>query len=151
MKRKKITLKIQEYEIDEISIKSVNVTKEGGEYVFEIGNESTSDVAEAVSMLMRIIDWSDPIWNMEVNRNLIHITPEKSLFWLSGGYNEWNTLSNYNRKWCDCYQEFKDEFGEQILNIVSNSKTLLDIRNGFVKHLNLSILYDFAINKDMVK
>jgi hypothetical protein len=90
---------------------------------------------------------------MEINKNIIYedITPEKSLYWLSGGNNEWNSLKNYNKSWCDCYLDFQEEFGFLIVNIVKKSKTLLDIRNAFVKYLNLPTLYNFAISKNMIK
>ena len=79
------------------------------------------------------------------------ITPEKSLFWLTGGYSEWRTLTHYNKPWCECYLEFQEEFGFLIVNIVKKSKTLSDIRNGFQKYLNLPTLYDFAISRDFIR
>ena len=131
----------------------LKVTKEENNTFFEIGDEITSDVAEAVSILMRKIEWNDPIWNMELGKNIIYenITPENSLFWLSGGYSEWRTLSHYNKPWRECYLDFQEEFGFLIINIVKRSKNLGDIRNGFVKYLNLPVLYNFAISKNMVK
>jgi len=152
MKRKRITLeKQQEKEI--LNQRELRVTKEGNDYFFEIGPEMTSDVAEAVSILMRKIDWNDPIWETTIDKKMIYenITPEKSLYWLSGGYKEWNTLDHYNRPWCDCYLEFQEEFGFLIVNLVKKSKTLLDVRNAFMKYLNLPTLYNFAISKNMVR
>lgn len=156
MKRKRITLeskeKKQEKEIFNQRAGAA-VIKEGDEYFFEIGSEMTTDVAEAVSIFMRTIDWNDPIWNTAVNKKMIYenITPEKSLYWLTGGNKEWHSLNHYNRPWCDCYLDFQEEFGFLIVNIVKKSKTLLDIRNSFMKYLNLPILYNFAISKNMIK
>ena len=157
MKRKRIDLQISKEEIrrdKEILNQSIlNVSKQENEYFFEIGGESTTDVAEAVTILMRKVEWNDSIWDMELDKKIIYeyITPEKSLFWLSGGNSEWSTLNHYNRPWCDCYLEFQEEFGFLIINIIKKSKKLSDIRNGFMKYLNLPVLYNFAISKNMVK
>jgi hypothetical protein len=148
MGKRRVTLEIRK----EISNEEVvKITKEKDECFFEIGKEITSDIAEAVSILMRKVEWDDKIWEMEINKNIIleDITPEKSLFWLSGGYNEWRSLNNYKKPWMECYLEFQEEFGFLIVNIVKKSKTLRDIRNGFVKYLNLPTLYDFAISKGL--
>lgn len=151
MKRKRIAL---ERAKEILNQNTVRITKEANEYYFEIGTELTTDVAEAVSILMRKTDWNDPIWNTEIKKEMTIedvITPEKSLFWLSGGYSEWRTLNHYNKPWCECYLEFQEEFGFIIVNIVKKAKTLLDIRDGFQRYLNLPTLYDFAISKKMVK
>ena len=156
MKRKRIDLETsKEVRRDkEILNQSIlNVSKQSNEYFFEIGGEATTDVAEAVSILMRKVQWDDPIWDMNIDKRIVYedITPEKSLFWLSGGNTEWKTLNHYNRPWCDCYLEFQEEFGFLIINIIKKSKKLSDIRDGFMKYLNLPVLYNFAISKDMVK
>ena len=101
---------------------------------------------------MRKVDWNDGIWDMELEDiNIDNITPEKSLFWLTGGYVEWRTLENYNKPWCDCYLDFQEEFGMLIFNIVKRNKKLKEIRNNYYKYLNLPILYDFALSKNMIK
>ena len=65
MKRKKLALKsVGKNDVYNNGI--VRVTKEEGTYFFEIGNELTSDVAEAVALLMRKLDWNDSLWNMEL-------------------------------------------------------------------------------------
>jgi hypothetical protein len=156
MKRKRIALETsKEVRRDkEILNQSIlSVSKQENEYFFEIGGEATTDVAEAVSILMRKVQWDDPIWDMNIDKRIVYedITPEKSLFWLSGGNSEWKTLNHYNRPWCDCYLEFQEEFGFLIINIIKKSKKLSDIRSGFMKYLNLPVLYNFAISKDMVK
>lgn len=152
MKKRKATLK--ELKVNQILNHEVlKVTKEADVYFFEIGNETTCDLAEAVAILMRKADWNDNIWNTEIDKeiNVEDLTPEKALFWLTGGYSEWRTLNNYAKPWCDCYLDFQEEFGFIIVNIVKKSKTLLDIRNGFVKYLNLPTLYNFAISREMIK
>ena len=150
MKKRKLDLKSMAKDIYNRGI--VRVSKEENEYFFEIGKELTSDVAEAVAILMRKVDFNEAIWDLEVSNIVLeNITPERSLFWLTGGYSEWRTLENYNKPWCDCYLDFQEEFGYLIVNIIKKSKTLKDIRENFLKYLNLPILYDFAINKNMIR
>jgi hypothetical protein len=150
MKRKKVLLKEQLSEVIYNSNKIV-ISKDDNRWCFEIGNEITMDIAEAVSILMRR-DIDENIWQMEIGDiDIETVSPEKSLFWLTGGYNEWRTLENYNRPWCDCYIDFQEEFGFLVINIIRRSRTLMDIRNNFIKYLNLPVLYDFAISKDLVR
>ena len=150
MKKRKLDLKSMAKDIYNRGI--VRVSKEENEYFFEIGKELTSDVAEAVVILMRKVDFNEAIWDLEISNIVLeNITPERSLFWLTGGYSEWRTLENYNKPWCDCYLDFQEEFGYLIVNIIKKSKTLKDIRENFLKYLNLPILYDFAINKKMIR
>jgi hypothetical protein len=150
MKKRKLDLKSMAKDIYNRGI--VRVSKEEDEYFFEIGKELTSDVAEAVAILMRKVDFNEAVWNLEVSNIVLeNITPERCLFWLTGGYSEWRTLENYNKPWCDCYLDFQEEFGYLILNIIQRSKTLKDVRENFLKYLNLPILYDFAINKNMIR
>jgi len=63
MRRKKMLLKKEElYATNKIIISELN----GGLY-FEIGQETTDDIAEAVSILMsKQIDEDDPIWKKEI-------------------------------------------------------------------------------------
>ncbi len=132
--------------------KTRKISIEGNKWFFEIGKELTTDIAEAVSLLVRECDSNDQIWEVEIKDiNTEDITPEKSLYWLSGGYKEWKTLENYNRPWCDCYLEFQEEFGFTILNVVNRSRTLGDVREYFIENLNLPVLYDFALSKDLVR
>ena len=150
MKRKKELLKS---ELDSVFVsKKLVIKKEGNEWFFEIGKEMTNDLSEAVTIMMRVCKPDDSAWDIKVsNTDIENITPEKSLFWLTGGSQEWKNLENYNRPWCDCYLEFQEEFGFLIINIIKKSKKLSDIRNGFMKYLNLPVLYNFAISKNMVK
>jgi hypothetical protein len=129
---------------------NVKISKEvNNELFFEIKNEVTTDIAEAVSMMMNM-EIND-IWDIEVEYNINNIFPERCLYWLSGGNKEWLSLDNYNRPWFDCYLDFQEEFGFMVIEIVKKSKKLGDIKNGFIKYLNLPTLYDFAISKGLVK
>ena len=40
----------------------VRITKSGDEYLYEIGETITADLAEAVAILMRTVDSQDLIW-----------------------------------------------------------------------------------------
>ncbi len=150
MRKKKVALK-RAHDVYNDSI--VKISREQNEYFFEIGKEITTDVGEAVSMLMRQKDmWDSSFWDLEIKNISYHeISPEKALFWLTGGYAEWRTLEHYNKPWCDSYLEFQEEFGILIVNIIKRSKKLKDIRDNFIKYLSLPVLYDFAINKNLTK
>ena len=122
------------------------------ELFFEIRNEVTTDLAEAVA-IMAIME-IEGCWDMELNSTFpdkFNVDPEKCLYWLSGGPKEWRALEHYNRPWVDCYMDFQEEFGFMVIDIIKESKTLGDIKHGFAKYLNLPILYDFAISKGFVK
>ena len=53
----------------------------------------------------------------------------------------------------DDYRRANSKHGRNKIwnNIVKKSKTLLDIRNAFVKYLNLPVLYNFAISKNLIR
>jgi hypothetical protein len=151
MKKRKVDLESkgsQNIYSDEI----ITISKESDEYFFEIGTEMTNDIAEAVSILMRKSEFNSNIWDLELKDVFTeNITPEKALFWLTGGYTEWRTLEHYNKPWSECYLDFQEEFGMIIINIVKKSKSLKDIRNNFIKYLNLPTLYEFSISKNMIR
>lgn len=151
MKRKKLLIENEPSKIV-FSDGRIKVSKFSTGLLFEIGREITQDLGEAVSILMREVDSKDEIWNLDIeNIDTDDIIPEKSLFWLTGGYQEWRNLEHYNKPWCDCYLDFQEEFGFIIINTIKRSKKLSDIRMNFLKYLNLPILYDFAVSKDMIR
>ncbi len=130
----------------------IKISKEGNEWFFEIGSELTTDIAEAVSILMRRCDSNHKIWDIEIKDiNTNEISPMKSLFWLSGGPSEWKALENYRRPWCDCYIDFQEEFGIAIVTMVEDSKTLGEIRKKFIKYLNLPTIYEFALSREIAR
>lgn len=130
----------------------LKVIKYSDEYFFEIGKEMTSDLGEAVCILMRNFDFNHKIWNLEIDEiDYEKIVPEKSLFWLTGAYSEWRTLENYKQPWQECYLDFQEEFGFIIVNTIKKYKKLSEIRNTFIKNLSLPILYDFAISRNLVR
>ena len=128
--------------------KSVNVIKNDKDYYFEIGDMITSDISEAVAIMMRFENWSDDVWNTKIEKdNLYNTKPENALYWMSGGDEEWMIENNYNKSWSECYLEYQEEFGLKIMNILEKSETLSDVRKGFMKHINLHILYEFALRR----
>ena len=118
-------------------------------YYFEIGTEVTNDLAEAVAILMRLKSkWNDQIWNLEISEiDYYNIEPSICLYWLAGGDEEWVSEENYKKYWHEVQLEFQEEFGVLIISILKKSKTLKDVRTGFLKYLNLATLYNFAIEK----
>lgn len=147
-KRKLVIEKLSETVFSDEKIK---INKQGNTFIFEIGKEITSDLAEAVAIMMNTIDNNHKIWNLELEISHDTITPEKSLYWLTGGDREWKTLENYEKSWSDSYLIFQEEFGLSIMNITTKSKKLQDVREGFKKYLNLPIIYEFALSKHLVR
>ena len=78
-----------------------------------------------------------------------NIKPELALYWLTGGDYEWKIMTNYKKQWMECSLDFQEEFGLIIFNIIKKSKTMSDIREGFLKNINLSVLYEFALEKNI--
>lgn len=147
MKRKKLLLSEKQNII--FSDQKIKISKLENRLLFEIGKEITDDVAEGVSLLLMIGEKRPEIWNIDITSE--EISPHRSLFWLTGGVKEWKIQNNYTKSWSDSYLDFQEEFGLLILNIVKRSKKLSDIKNDFENYLNLPILYDFALSKNLVK
>jgi len=126
----------------------VKIDKEGDQYYFEIGSDITTDLAEAVAIMMIKYKNNGKFWDLELkNIDYYNITPEKSLYWLSGGDNEWQIMNNYKKSWMECSLDYQEEFGLKVISILKKSKTMKDVKNGFLKYLNLPILYEFALEK----
>jgi hypothetical protein len=149
MKKKKNLLYYEEnYEVlleqDQVNIKNTQ-----NEIYFQIGYQITNDVAEAVSIMMKILDDNDPIWNIRIkNKN---INTQSTLYWLSGGDDEWLDLKHYNQPWNECYDLYEKEFGKSIHKIINESISLRDIRNEFKNNFNMFKMYDFALSINLIK
>jgi hypothetical protein len=147
MKKKKVAIMRN---FDFWSDNLVKIDKEGDQYYFEIGSDITTDLAEAVAIMMMKYKNNGKFWDLEIKDiDYYNITPEKSLYWLSGGDNEWQLMNNYKKSWMDCSLEYQEEFGLRVISILKKSKTMRDIKNGFLKYLNLPILYEFALEKEI--
>ena len=125
--------------------------KNNGQVFFEIEDHITQDVAEAVAILMRKPQIDNSIWYKEINIDLDQIDPRKCLYWLTGGDCEWIKLHNYKKPWIEYENHFVQEFEFVIRWIVKKSKNLKDIKRGFIEHLNLPVLYEFALSKNLIK
>jgi hypothetical protein len=149
MGKKRLTRQnsIKEDVLDAIKI----IEKEDGRIFYEIEENITQDVAEAVSLMMRNPRVDKSIWKKELNIDLDTVDCRKCLYWLTGGDKEWIKLTNYSKPWNECDQLFVDEFEFVIRWILKKSKTLSEIRNSFIEHLNLHVLYEFALSKNIVK
>lgn len=150
MKRKKLMVK--EKEIIIYNSNKIRVSKElNGELFFEIQNELTSDLSEAIAMSINFGLNEDSFLNTEFNININNISPDKTLYWLSGGDKEWVTKQHYSKSWSEVYLTYQEEFGLTIINIIKKSKTFGDVRNAFLKHLGLPTLYEFSLQKGFIK
>ena len=149
MKKRKLAIE----ELSEVvfSDEKIKINKLGETFIFEIGKETTTDIAEGVAIMMKMIDNNHKIWDFEFEINEDKITPEKSLYWLTGGHTEWKQLEHYEKTWSDCYLIFQEEFGISIMNIIKKSKKLKDIREEFKRCLNLPTIYDFALSQNLIK
>lgn len=135
----------------EESYNTILITREStGQVFFEVSNEITTDLAEAVAIMMKS-NIDDNMWEKEIDCDINEICPSKCLYWLTGGIKEWRNLDNYKKPWSECNLDFQEEFGLMIISILKKSKKLKDIRDGFKKYLSLPILYDFAISRDLIK
>ena len=150
MKKRKVEIVDQTNNIYEDNLIRIDI-EDSGEYYFEIKGEITNDLGEAVAIMMRIRDkWNDSVWNTEIPIiNTYEKDTEKSLYWLSGGHDEWRKLENYKKNWYESSLIFREEYGMMIISILKKSKTLKEIRDGFNRYLNLDRLYDFAIEKNI--
>ncbi len=127
----------------------VNIKNTQNEIYFQIGHQITNDIAESVSMMMKILDDSDPIWNIKIKNKNVNI--QNALYWLSGGDDEWISLKHYNQPWNECYHLYESEFEESIYKIIEESITLKDIKEKFKKKFNMFKMYDFALSENLIK
>lgn len=149
MKKKKNLLYYEENSEILIDQDQVNFKITQNEIYFQIGYQITNDVAEAVSIMMKILNDNDPIWNVKIKNKNINVY--NILYWLSGGDDEWIDLRNYNKHWNDCYHIYELEFKETINEIIDSSIILNDIKEKFNKKLNMFKMYDFALSNNLIK
>lgn len=113
------------------------ITLESNQLFFEFGTEITNDVAEAVAiMIFNKVSFDDPIWNTFLG-NVNDVNPIRSLYWLTGGIDVWGYGRTKIDCWSDCGRIYEEEYGDDIIDIVSKSKKLSDIRNGFLHNIRL--------------
>jgi hypothetical protein len=145
---------LQHNTIESLSeVESVKICEGVGSCLFfEIGDYCTTDISEAVSIMMRVGVYDTNIWQTNIQKylDLDSIETRKCLYWLSGGDDEWKKRNFYKRPWNECDLLFVDEFNVTVLVILKKSKTLQDVKNGFLKFLNLPTFYEFALNKNLI-
>ena len=155
MKRRKVTVKVKERELD-ITIYTngaeVEIVRDiKGNLFFKVGKELSNDLAEGVSLLMRnkrLLTDSD-IWSINIKNNGYNIYPEKALYWLTGGDSDWNIKDTYKKTWGESYSIYQEKYAELICDIIQNSRTLGDIKYMFIRELNILDLYEFALSKNI--
>jgi len=118
---------------------------------FEFDNFVSEDICEVVAIMMNKTEVDNQFWSQKIQKNTVEIEPRKCLYWLTGGDREWIKLSNYLKPWNEAEEEFENEFKFVIKWIVNRSTTLGDIRDNFIKYLNLPILYEFALEQGIAK
>ena len=97
------------------------------------------------------LKFNEEIWNINLDKiDYYNISPDKALYWLTGGDYEWKEMHNYKKTWHESSLDFQEEFGLKIINILKLSKNLNDIREMFDRHLSLPILYEFALEKEII-
>lgn len=122
------------------------------ETLFEFGEIITTDLAEGIAIMLINKDCiNEKIWKNKITESLEKVEPRRALYWLTGGDREWLTLENYNKNWIECCWDFQERFGYTLIEILKNSTTYDDVRKAFTKKLNLSLLYDFALSKNLVR
>jgi hypothetical protein len=127
------------------------ITKEfNGELTFQIGKEFTSDILEAVAILMRNSRWSNlDIWDLEIDIEKSNLNTINCLYWLSGADTFWNH-PDCKVEWKVAYPMLVDEFDDKLQGISKKRKSLKEIRKSFIKHFNLDTFYEFALSKGII-
>ena len=136
--------------VNESNFVKINEEVNGQTY-FEIDEITTCDVAEAVAIMIRMPNLEKNFWKKQIKYDFSDVEPRKALYWLTGGNDEWIELKNYNISWVECDLDFQEEFGLMVMSILNMSKTLSDVRDGFIKYLNLPVLYEFALSKKFIR
>jgi hypothetical protein len=152
MKKKKVITKERDTSLVIYSSNRIRVSKElNNQLFFEIENELTSDLAEAIAIFINFGINDSEFLKTSFNIDTNNISPDKTLYWLSGGDKEWATKQNYNKSWSEVYLSYQEEYGMLIINIINKAKTFGDIKNEFIKKLNLPTLYEFSLEKGYLK
>jgi hypothetical protein len=136
-----------------LNCQSVGISEGAGNCLFfEIGDVCTTDICEAVALMIRNSVTDPSVWNRDITKylDIDHIDSKKCLYWLSGGDDEWQKRTFYKRAWNECDLLFQEEFGITVLVIYKKSKTLSDIKNGFIKFLNLPVFYEFSLSRNLI-
>jgi len=143
-------------EINKQHKEKINIEREGYKTYFEVidstGILHTYDVGEGVAaMMMCEYNINDNIWNTKLTeKDKKEVSAAKALYWLTGGNNEWIETSNYKVDWHEASIIFKKKFGGKITRIIRKADTLEDIRIKFKQNFNLSLIYEFALDNNII-
>lgn len=128
------------------------IERNNGLLYFDIGRETTDDIAEAVVLLSKSIKENDPIWDIVISdADRFNIDPIRSLYWLSGGDKEWESLSHYKKRWKLYNEVFLKKFKTKIINVVRKSNSLKDLKDHFDKEFDLLTMYEFSLENNLIK
>jgi hypothetical protein len=122
---------------------------------FEIKNKAFNnlvsyDEAEVVAALLKLTDLKDKeLWSIKLSKKTCDFN--KTFYWLLGGDKEWLKDKHFISDWNDVIAVYSTEYLTKFNEIISKAKTLNDIRNNFIKHFNLPELYEFALDRKMIK
>lgn len=141
-KRKVVTMK----PFNILDNEDIKISKYQDDFLFDINGKITDDVAEAVAiMIYQNIPSDNNAWSTNIKQvDLFEIDPKRSLYWLSGGDIDWSS-NNYRKEWHECVGEFSEKFSETVLEMVQRSNNMFELREKFQKDLNITILYEFAL------
>lgn len=141
-KRKVVTMK----PFNILDNEDIKISKYRDDFLFDINGKITDDVAEAVAiMIYQNIPSDNNAWSTNIKQvDLFEIDPKRSLYWLSGGDIDWSS-NNYRKEWHECVGEFSEKFSETVLEMVQRSNNMFELREKFQKDLNITILYEFAL------
>ena len=121
-----------------------------GEAIFEVGGDVTPDLAEAVALAMRDRVGGE-FWDLRTADLGRTVSPERCLYWLSGGDKEWSPLEHYLHPWFTCCGDFCAKWGRDVADIVDKSATLGEVRDGFRDRLNLHVIYDWCVGRGHIR
>lgn len=137
------------------ALHGISVYSEQDILFFEIKNKSfnnlvTYDAAEMVAALMKFKDLNDKeLWNIKITKKEFDFN--KTFYWLLGGDKEWLKDKHFINDWSEVVNLFSDKYLNKFNDIISKAKTLNDLKNNFIKHFNLPELYEYALDKKLIK
>tara|TARA_R110000772_G_scaffold2410_2_gene8396 strand:+ start:16093 stop:16569 length:477 start_codon:yes stop_codon:yes gene_type:complete len=114
----------------------------------------TCDYLESVSALMKIKGMKKfkKLWNIEITDEMRNVVNYGScLYWLTGGDKEWGMYKTYNIRWDEAIDLFIDQYEDILIIINQNCNTLGEVREQLTKHLNLPTIYEFCLEKGIIK
>jgi hypothetical protein len=147
MKRRKSVIESEKviWEDDRVRI----YTLEDKDVIFEVDGDVTLDVAEAVAMMIhRRVDGP---WSLDASTFDRGVSPDRCLYWLSGGDREWSLMEHYCLPWFDCCTDICEKWGDSVRAVVQSASTLGDIRDGLRSTASLPDIYDWCIGRGFAR